>query len=95
MVKLIACFYFQSDEFDGDENSQNDLSNDDILNEVFIHSYYHFSLLLMASIFVVQQGSNSENVDLSDNSLQVVISDALSEKDRVKFTVLSKVRVIK
>lgn len=42
----------------------------------------------------VQQGSNSENVDLSDNSLQVVISDALSEKDRVKFTVLSKVRVL-
>lgn len=31
-------------------------------------------------------------MDLSDNSLQVVISDALSEKDRVKFTVLSKVR---
>ncbi|VVC29763.1 Hypothetical protein CINCED_3A002373 [Cinara cedri] len=38
----------------------------------------------------LNEGSNSENVDLSDNSLQVVISDALSEKDRVKFTVLSK-----
>lgn len=51
-------------------------------------------LFLISTICVVQQGSNSENVDLSDNSLQVVISDALSEKDRVKFTVLSKVRVI-
>ncbi|KAL4105328.1 hypothetical protein QTP88_020576 [Uroleucon formosanum] len=39
---------------------------------------------------ILNEGSNSENVDLSDNSLQVVISDALSEKDRVKFTVLSK-----
>ncbi|XP_015373243.1 PREDICTED: sorting nexin-32 [Diuraphis noxia] len=39
---------------------------------------------------IINEGSNSENVDLSDNSLQVVISDALSEKDRVKFTVLSK-----
>lgn len=39
---------------------------------------------------LLNEGSNSENVDLSDNSLQVVISDALSEKDRVKFTVLSK-----
>ncbi|XP_025424852.1 sorting nexin-6 isoform X1 [Sipha flava] len=39
---------------------------------------------------LMTEGSNSENVDLSDNSLQVVISDALSEKDRVKFTVLSK-----
>ncbi|XP_050526705.1 sorting nexin-6 isoform X1 [Daktulosphaira vitifoliae] len=39
---------------------------------------------------LLNEGNNSENVDLSDNSLQVVISDALSEKDRVKFTVLSK-----
>jgi len=51
-------------------------------------------LILIFTICFVLQGSNSENVDLSDNSLQVVISDALSEKDRVKFTVLSKVKVI-
>jgi hypothetical protein len=31
-------------------------------------------------------------VDLTDNSLMVDISDALSEKDKVKFTVHSKVR---
>ncbi|XP_034935495.1 sorting nexin-6 isoform X2 [Chelonus insularis] len=32
----------------------------------------------------------SDNVDLSDKSLQVDISDALSEKDKVKFTVHTK-----
>jgi hypothetical protein len=31
-------------------------------------------------------------VDLTDNSLMVDISDALSEKDKVKFTVHTKVR---
>lgn len=70
-------------------------SQSDILNEVIILSCMSFVwLILISTICVVQQGSNSENVDLSDNSLQVVISDALSEKDRVKFTVLSKVRII-
>lgn len=37
------------------------------------------------------QSGKSENIDLTDNSLHVVISDALSEKDRVKFTVHTKV----
>lgn len=55
--------------------------------------YAFVYLILISFICFVLQGSNSENVDLSDNSLQVVISDALSEKDRVKFTVLSKVKV--
>ncbi|XP_065226516.1 sorting nexin-6 isoform X2 [Planococcus citri] len=36
------------------------------------------------------KSGKSENVDLTDNSLNVVISDALSEKDRVKFTVNTK-----
>lgn len=64
------------------------------LNEVNYFPIYAFLNLPNSLIINVLQGSNSENVDLSDNSLQVVISDALSEKDRVKFTVLSKVRVI-
>lgn len=78
----------QSDEFDGEDiNSQSDL-----LNEVnFLSFLFIVCCLLIYIIFIIVQGSNSENVDLSDNSLQVVISDALSEKDRVKFTVLSKV----
>lgn len=33
------------------------------------------------------QTIHTDNVDLSDKSLQVDISDALSEKDKVKFTV--------
>lgn len=33
------------------------------------------------------QTIHADNVDLSDKSLQVDISDALSEKDKVKFTV--------
>ena len=35
----------------------------------------------------------SISVDLTDNSLVVDISDALSEKDKVKFTVHTKVRI--
>jgi len=38
-----------------------------------------------------QKGQRSVSVDLTDNSLVVDISDALSEKDRVKFTVHTKV----
>ena len=34
----------------------------------------------------------SQTIDLADQSLSVDISDALSEKDKVKFTVHSKVR---
>lgn len=33
----------------------------------------------------------SDTIDLNDHSLQVDISDALSERDRVKFTVHTKV----
>lgn len=36
------------------------------------------------------QANTSDPVDLSDKSLQVDISDALSEKDKVKFTVHTK-----
>lgn len=42
-------------------------------------------------MYRVFQSGKSENIDLTDNSLHVVISDALSEKDRVKFTVHTKV----
>ena len=35
----------------------------------------------------------SDTIDLNDHSLQVDISDALSERDRVKFTVHTKVNV--
>ncbi|BES88403.1 Vps5 C terminal like [Nesidiocoris tenuis] len=37
-----------------------------------------------------QKDNRSETVDLTDNSLRVDISDALSEKDKVKFTVHTK-----
>lgn len=37
------------------------------------------------------RGQRSVSVDLTDNSLVVDISDALSEKDKVKFTVHTKV----
>ena len=36
----------------------------------------------------------SETVDLTDQSLLVDISDALSERDKVKFTVHTKVRIL-
>lgn len=42
----------------------------------------------------LNQGVRSETVDLTDNSLVVDISDALSEKEKVKFTVHTKVLVV-
>lgn len=36
----------------------------------------------------------SDTIDLNDHSLQVDISDALSERERVKFTVHTKVRLV-
>ena len=41
---------------------------------------------------IMQRNMRSVSVDLTDNSLKVDISDALSEKDKVKFTVHTKVR---
>lgn len=40
-----------------------------------------------------RKGVRSETVDLTDDSLVVDISDALSEKEKVKFTVHTKVIV--
>lgn len=40
--------------------------------------------------YLYLQTIHADNVDLSDKSLQVDISDALSEKDKVKFTVHTK-----
>lgn len=37
------------------------------------------------------QSGRSDTVDLNDSSLQVDISDALSEREKVKFTVHTKV----
>lgn len=44
----------------------------------------------VTSPHVVLQIIQADNIDLSDKSLQVDISDALSEKDKVKFTVHTK-----
>lgn len=38
-----------------------------------------------------KKSDRSETVDLNDNTLQVDISDALSEREKVKFTVHTKV----
>lgn len=40
---------------------------------------------------VEKKSERSETVDLNDNTLQVDISDALSEREKVKFTVHTKV----
>jgi len=40
---------------------------------------------------VEKKSDRSETVDLNDNTLQVDISDALSEREKVKFTVHTKV----
>lgn len=40
-----------------------------------------------------KKSARSENIDLNDNVLIVDISDALSEKEKVKFTVHTKVSV--
>lgn len=46
----------------------------------------------MYTVYLLQQQARSETVDLNtDTSLVVDISDALSEKDKVKFTVHTKV----
>ena len=44
---------------------------------------------------IMQRNLRSVSVDLTDNSLKVDISDALSEKDKVKFTVHTKVSFVK
>jgi hypothetical protein len=49
-----------------------------------------FGYFEMMCVTLLQPG-RSETVDLTDNSLMVDISDALSEKDKVKFTVHTKV----
>lgn len=48
-------------------------------------------------MFLFQEASNNkdraETVDLNDNDIHIDISDALSEKDKVKFTVHTKVKL--
>lgn len=51
------------------------------------------SLMKLINFNLFVQGVRSETVDLTDNSLVVDISDALSEKEKVKFTVHTKVSV--
>lgn len=51
---------------------------------------HRFTILFVA----YQQSGKSENIDLTDDSLNVVISDASCEIDRVKFTVQTKVRYL-
>lgn len=46
-------------------------------------------------LFVFFQSGRSDTVDLNDSSLQVDISDALSEREKVKFTVHTKVSFCK
>jgi hypothetical protein len=49
--------------------------------------------LIYRICFILKPGARTETSDLSENTLVVDISDALSERDKVKFTVHTKVIV--